>query len=141
MKTDYCAECPKVNNCKNRGNTECEIYQKIEEGLKKNKPSAYDVVSCVVYVLTKILVGLFVLAVFGVLCIAGGMFLWSGNDLIPSHFSIFPYMVLNWALVGFLLIFGGVLLFLIGCLFKWLVNKWIDMFFNGQEKMEKLRWK
>lgn len=141
MKTDYCAECPKVNNCNNRGNTECETYRRIEEGLKKNKiTSAYDIGSCVVYILTKILIGLLLLAIFGGICIAVGMFLWT--DLIPS---IFSNMVFNWALVGFLVIFGSVLLFFIGCLiicfFKWLVNKWLNMFFNGQEKMEKLRWK
>lgn len=141
MKTDYCAECPKVNKCNNRGNTECETYRRIEEGLKKNKiTSAYDVGSCVVYIFTKIFVGLLLLAILGGVCIAVGMFVWT--DQIPS---IFSNMVFNWALVGFLLIFGSVLLFFIGCLivcfFQWLFSKWLDMFFNGQEKMEKLRWK
>lgn len=146
MKTDYCSECPKVNNCKNRGNTECETYQRIKEGLKKYKiTSAYDVGSCVVYVLTKILAGLLLLAIFSGVCIAVGLFLWTNFDPIPLYFSIFSNVVFNWALVGFILIVGSVLLLIIGygaiMFLKWVGNKWLDMFDNGQEKMENLRWK
>ena len=146
MKTDYCSECPKVNNCKNRGNTECETYRRIEEGLKKYKiTSAYDVGSCVVYVLTKIFVGVLLLALFCAVCIVGGLFLWTTFDQIPLYFSIFSNVVFNWALLGFILIVGIVLAFLIGygavMFLKWFGNKWLDMFDNGHEKMENLRWK
>lgn len=146
MKTDYCSECPKVNNCNNRGNTECETYQRIEEGLKKNKiKSAYDVGSCVVYIITKIVVGLLLLALFVAVCIAGGLFLWNTYEQIPMYFSIFSNVVFNWALVGFILIVGSVLVFIIGYgaikFFKWCGNNWLEMYDNGQEKLEKLRWK
>jgi len=144
MKTDYCAECPKVNNCNNRGNTECETYRRIEEGLKKSKiTSIYDVGSCVVYILTKIFAVVLILVILFVGCVVCGMYFSTPFEQIPIF--IFSNDVFNYALFGFVLLVGGALLFLIGYgaikFFKWFGNHWLDMFDNGREKMETLRWK